>query len=310
MGSHWGRLRFRLVVAIAPAEVLLGRRWSLDGTASDDPVGEPGGGSALVPPIRSVDAGSRGAEVMSARTTIRVLGPVDIRTPTRVRAIGGHHVRALLAALVVGAGHAVPIDHLISVIWRDDPPATATNTLQSYVSQLRRLLGSDSIASIDHSYVLVLDRLDIDAQLFEADLRRAEERRDDHEECLAAVRSALSRWRGRPFGDLADDEPFALESYRLDELRLNAVELGLEAELALGRHELVIGELEATIREHPYREHLWRLLVDALVRGERRVEALRACAQLRHTLGEVGVTAGPWVLELEREILGAAPQED
>ena len=116
-------------------------------------------------------------------------------------------------------------------------------------------------------------------------------------------REALGLWRGRPFGDLADDEGFRLEAYRLDELRLVAMELSLEADLALGRHELVVGELESSVEEYPYRERLWLLLIEALALGDRRVEALRTCARLRDVLADVGIEPGAEVSALEHRIL-------
>ena len=232
----------------------------------------------------------------SARNTIRVLGPIDVSTPAGPVPVGGPRARALLGALVISAGHAVPIDHLCQVMWGDDQPRSAHNTLQSYVSQLRHLLGHEAVVLTDHSY-------ELDARDFERLLWRATDARDDAEERWRLSREALDLWRGRPFGDLADDEPFRLEAYRLDELRLTAMELNMSADLELGRHELVVGELESAVEEHPYREPLWYLLIDALARGGRRVEALRTCARLRHVLREVGVSPGAELDLHERRIL-------
>lgn len=114
-------------------------------------------------------------------------------------------------------------------------------------------------------------------------------------------------WRGAPFGELSDEEPFRLEAVRLDELRLAAMELSLESELALGRHELVVGELESAVEEYPYRERLWYLLIEALAQGDRRVEAIRACQRLRGMLAEVGLDATEELRRIEDEILGIAP---
>ena len=101
-----------------------------------------------------------------------------------------------------------------------------------------------------------------------------------------------------------------MEAYRLEGLRLAAMEMSIQADLALGHHELVVGELETAVRENPYREELWRLLIVALTQGGRRVEALRACNELRRTLGEIGVSLGPEFVELEQEILSGTTPED
>ncbi|MEX1280804.1 MAG: BTAD domain-containing putative transcriptional regulator [Acidimicrobiia bacterium] len=240
---------------------------------------------------------------MTDECTIRVLGPVDVVTPEGPRSVGGRQARAVLAALAVGAGHAVSIDLLQQTLWGDHPPASADNTLQSYISDLRRLLGNGAIVRVDHSYELEIDPRAIDAVRFEILLGQAVAAKDDPKECARLCREALGLWRGRPFGDLADDEAFRLEAYRLDELRLATMELSLEADLALGNHELVLGELEVAIEEHPYREHLWHMLIETLAEHGRRVEALRACQRLRNVLADVGVEAGDDLAVLEQRIL-------
>lgn len=234
---------------------------------------------------------------------IRVLGPIDVLTSTGPISVGGGRVRALLGALVVGAGHAVPIDHLQEVLWADDPPESADNTLQSYISHLRHVLGTEAIVLTDHSYELVAEPVHIDALRFESLLAQAIDSRCDPTECKRLSRDALHLWRGRPFGHLADDEHFMLEAYRLDELRLAAMELGLEADLALGHHELIIGELQVAVDEHPYHERLWHLLIEALAASGRRVEALRECTRMRKVLADVGVEVGDELIALETEIL-------
>ena len=181
---------------------------------------------------------------------IRVLGPIDVLGTSGVVAVGGRHARALLGALVVGVGHAVPIDHLREVVWGQDPPESVDNTLQSNVSHLRHVLGPDAIVRVDGSYELTTEPSNIDAVRFETLLADAAASSDDSER-RDFGRQALDLWRGRPFGDLADDEAFKLDAYRLEELRLTAMEICLEADLALGNHELIVGELEAAVEENP-----------------------------------------------------------
>lgn len=240
---------------------------------------------------------------------VRVLGPIDVMTPDGAVSVGGNRVRALLGALVVAAGHAVSIDHLQRVLWGDRPPRSADSTLQSYVSSIRHVVGPAVVVRSDHSYELDASAVQIDALQFERLLRSATEARVDPLESGRLAQQALGLWRGRPFGDLADHEAFNLEAYRLDELRLAAMELGIESDLALGRHELVVSELESAVEEHPYRERLWLLLIQALALGDRRVEALRACARLRRVLGEVGIEIGDEIAALERRILDGEAAE-
>lgn len=237
------------------------------------------------------------------RPLVRVLGPIDVLTADGERSIGGHQPRAVLGALVIGAGHAVRIDHLQWVLWDDSPPRAAEVTLQSYVSHLRHVLGPDSIVRADHSYELSTRAVDIDALLFERLVRQADAESVTPDRCLQQTREALGLWRGAPFGELADDEAFSIEARRLEELRLAAMELGLEAELEMGRPELVVGELEAAVAENPYREHLWLLLIRALAEGDRRVEALRACRDLRRTLGRLGLGVTAELGDLEQRVV-------
>lgn len=238
---------------------------------------------------------------------IRVLGPVDVVTPSGRAGIGGLQVKTLLAALVVSARRAVPVSSLTELLWRDDPPPAADNTLQTYISQLRQALGREAVVAVDHSYRLDVDPDQIDAVQFERLVSQASDERDEPERCRELCRDALRLWRGRPFGELADTGPFALEAYRLDELRLATMELMLESELALGRHELIVGELESAVVEHPYHEGLWYLLIEALDRSGRRVEALRTCTRLRHVLAKVGIEPGERLVELEQAILDGRP---
>ncbi len=240
---------------------------------------------------------------MQGNSMIRVLGPIEISTKDGTLAVGGRQSRALLGALVAGVGHAVSVDYLNDVLWGDSPSKSAGSRLQSAVSHLRSLLGDDAITHIDHAYRLNAEVEDIDALLFDSLLTQATMSRDEPETCRRLCRDALHLWRGRPFGDLADDEPFKLDAYRLDELRLVAMELCVEADLALGNQPLVIGELQAAVVENPYRERLWFLLIEALAGSGRRVEAMRACDRLRQTLAEVGMQASDELATVEKSIL-------
>lgn len=245
---------------------------------------------------------------MEGRFLIRVLGPIDIVTPDEHRRIGGRNLRAVLGALVTTAGRAVPIDVLRDVVWPDRAPPSADASLHTYVSRLRQVLGADVIERTDHSYRLAVTRAEIDAARFEDLVDEATRERDRPARCAELSRAALSLWRGVPFGDLFDAAAFELETFRLEELRVVAMELALGAEVDLGHHEIAAAELESAVREYPYREHLWFLLAEALRRDDRRVEALQACDRLRQVLAGAGLSPSAELVELERRI-AADPTE-
>lgn len=234
---------------------------------------------------------------------IRVLGPIDVVRDGRVVTIGSRQVRALLGALVVGAGRSVPIDLLEAAMWGEDHvPDTASDSLHTCVSRLRQLVGNETIELADHAYRLDVRRDQIDAMCFEDLFVAALDAADDPPLRRTRCRTALALWRGEPFGELSDAEPFRLEAMRLDQLRLSAMELALDAELALGRHAVVTAELESAVQEHPYRERFWHLLIEALIEGDRRIEAAGACRRLRRLLGDAGLEPGARLVELEHRL--------
>jgi len=150
----------------------------------------------------------------------------------------------------------LPRERLIDAIWGEDPPDSAPNSLQVYVHGLRRVLGAERIERSGSGYRIHVDPDELDVERFERHVRRAKEvlgaRPADAAEELG---TALALWRGTPLADLAD-EPVAAEVNGLEELHIAAIELRNDAELALGRHEGLVGELAALVAEHPYRERL------------------------------------------------------
>lgn len=244
---------------------------------------------------------------MTGRFLVRVLGPVDVLVGDDQHTIGSRNQRALIAALALGAGRAVPVHQLRDVVWGALPPPSADASLQTYVSRLRSVVGHEAIERVGDAYRLSVTRRQIDATVFEDLVDDASDARSDPERCAAVSRRALVMWRGQPFGDLGDDEAFRLEALRLDELRVAAMELALDAEIALGHHDVAAAELRSAVDEHPYRERIWYLLAEALRRDGRRIEALRTCDRLRHVLADAGLEPGPELGDLERRILGLDP---
>ena len=238
---------------------------------------------------------------------LRLLGPVRAARAGREISLGGPKQRAVLALLLLDAGRVVPADHLVEAVWRGSPPPGAAKTLRSYVSRLRALLGPDAaLVARGGGYVITADPGQVDAGRFERLMAAGQAALGAGEVAAAAgrFREALALWRGRALADVCEVEPLALESARLEELRLAAVEGRVEADLALGRHAEVTGELECLVAEYPLRERLWRLLVLALYRAERQADALAAYRRARALLaGELGLEPGEELRRLEQAVL-------
>ena len=240
----------------------------------------------------------------------RILGPLEISADGRMIEIGGPKQRALLAILLLRANELVPRDVLVHELWGERPPAGARGSLEVYVSRLRKALAAagngQAVVTRPGGYCLQLAGGQLDVDRFE---RLVAEGRsalagNAPEQAEASLRTALRLWRGNALGDLGC-EPFAqVETGRLEELRLGAVEDRIEAGLALGRHADLVSELEALVATHPLRERLRGQLMIALYRYGRQAEALEAYQAARRTLvEELGLEPGPALQRLERAIL-------
>jgi len=238
-----------------------------------------------------------------------LLGPLEFRGPDGHAPLGGVKQRAVLAVLVLDAGRVVTVDRLVAALWDQDPPPSARNTLQSYVSHLRRVVGP-ALRSRPGGYLLEAGPQDVDAGRFErllADGRAALEAGDPRG-AEPLLRAGLALWRGTALADFQGwafaDPPRA----RLEELRLVAHETAVAAALAAGRHREVVGEAEALLRANPLREHLRALLMTALYRDGRQAEALAVYRDGRAALDrDLGIEPGDELRHLERDILNQAP---
>jgi DNA-binding SARP family transcriptional activator len=239
----------------------------------------------------------------------RLLGPLEIRAGEDWLGIGAPKWRAVLAALLINAGQIVPADVLISEVWPDTPPAKAGNLISIYVLRLRRLVGdTDSTLLVTRApgYLLRLAPGDTDAQVFESLVR--EGRRayvaGDPERAAAQLAEALALWHGSPLADVPPTTLVETEAERLTELRLDAAELRVMAELACGSHAQVIPELRRLLADHSLRENLWLLLMRALDGAGRHAEALEAYGQARSVLAEeLGVDPGAELRQCYAELL-------
>ncbi|MEU4609743.1 AfsR/SARP family transcriptional regulator [Streptomyces umbrinus] len=243
----------------------------------------------------------------------RVLGPVCLepRTPSAPKQ------RAVLATLLVRAGAVVPAGALFDELWPDGPPRTAATTLQVYVSHLRKALtqggqGRGPLETRPPGYLLRVEPGELDLRLFEELLSRG---RAAFGACDFAAASrelteALALWSGPALSGVPQGEVLTAAAVRLDELRFEALELRIEADLRLGRHHEVTGELMELARAHPLREQLHCQLMEALRRAGRTTDALRAYRAVHRSLHEeLGVTPGPALVRLHARVLSSHASE-
>ena len=236
----------------------------------------------------------------------RVLGPVDVVRSGEPVPITGERQRAVLALLLLSRNEVVSTDRLIDAVWGADPPASAAHGIEVAVSNLRRQLTRDVVRTRPPGYLVPLTAGDLDVDIFGALVAEAAAARSRGEPAVAAstLREALALWRGDPLADVSS-APFALlECMRLEELRLSALEARIDADMERGLAAAVVGELRLLIESWPFRERLRELLMLALYRCGRQVEALEAYRDARRALVDnVGIEPGPALRRAEQAIL-------
>ena len=253
------------------------------------------------------------AEGGSAQLKFGLLGPLLVCRGETVLAVPAGKQRALLAALLLNVGRVVSADELIDVLWDTSPPVSARASLHNYVKRLRKALGDAGhrrISTHPHGYMISVEAGGLDAYRFEAlvDTARVAARTGSWAAVAARSRDALSLWRGHPLADVDSAVLEQREVPRLVEMRLQALEARVNADLHLGCHTEVIAELRHLAGAHPLREHLHGLLMLALYRDDRQAEALTAYQHARSVLvEELGVEPGTGLRELHQRILTADP---
>jgi basic membrane lipoprotein Med (substrate-binding protein (PBP1-ABC) superfamily)/DNA-binding SARP family transcriptional activator len=249
-----------------------------------------------------------------------VLGPLRVAAAVETRgrngttaeaSLGGPKQRLVLALLLAEPNRVVSLDRLVDELWGEDPPETARHTVQAYVSELRKLVGSvierDGAGYRIRASRDTLDTLDFEARVTEARARSA----SDPAGTAAELELALGIWRGRAFDGHPEQGALQVEAARLEELRLGVVEELMQARIAAGQYTDVIVELERLTRDHPYREELRALQMIALYRSGRQADALRAYQATAHVLGEeLGIVPSPRLRRLEEQILLQDPDLD
>jgi DNA-binding SARP family transcriptional activator/tetratricopeptide (TPR) repeat protein len=240
---------------------------------------------------------------------VLLLGLFELRDSRGVVALRRQKHRALVAFLALRPREVVSSDTLVEELWGGDPPKTARQALQNYVSLLRKQLGADTIETHASGYALNVESEQVDALRFEQLVHEARGA-EGAEERGRLLRAALGLWRAPAFADLLYEPFAATASRRLEDLRLVAGEELVDAELELGRHTVLISELEVLIRENPFRERLRGQLMLALYRAGRQADALRAYRDARDALAELGLDAGVQLRSLEQAILNQDPTLD
>ena len=258
------------------------------------------------------------------RVEIKVLGPLEV-------SVGGISIvptaskpSQLLAMLALNAGHVVTLAALSDEIWGYRPPRSGVPTLHTYILKLRRklqdaLVGKGDVTSKDilitrrSGYLLNVEPTDVDAVCYDrlsAEGRRAVNE-GDHDRASATLGEALRLWRGSSLSDVPVGPQLAIEAMRLEENRLGDLHLRIEADLRLGRHHQLLGELATLCARHPLLENFCAQHMVALYRSGRQIQALEAYRRLRSSMvAQLGVEPAPRVRQLHHGILTGQPVID
>jgi DNA-binding SARP family transcriptional activator len=239
----------------------------------------------------------------------RLLGPLEVIDGTSPLRLASGKQGALLAVLLLSANRIVGRDRIVDDLWGDEVPESAQKMVQIHVSQLRKALPEPRLHTRPPGYYLEVGEDELDLTNFERLVSEGRQALSEGDAGKAAelLWAALRLWRGPALAEFS--EPFARhEGARLEELRVAAVEWRIEADLALGRHGDVVGELETLIARHPPRERLRSQHMLALYRSGRHADALASYQTYRRALDdELGIEPSPSLKALEGSILRHEP---
>ncbi|MDQ1520494.1 MAG: hypothetical protein QOI55_1567 [Actinomycetota bacterium] len=231
-----------------------------------------------------------------------VLGPVEVRHDGQAVSLGGPQQRRILATLLADRGKVVAVERLVEAIWPDDPPDGARRTVMTYVSRLRLALGDGYVVTQDPGYRLDADDDAIDSARFERLVEQA--RRTPPTQAITIVDAALALWRGRAFGEFADEWWALPHATRLEELRIVAAEERAESLIAAGAYDRAVADLEGLVVAYPLRERFVAQLMKAHEASGRQADALRAYARYRDYLAEeTGLEPSEALRDLEASIV-------
>jgi DNA-binding SARP family transcriptional activator/pimeloyl-ACP methyl ester carboxylesterase len=243
----------------------------------------------------------------------RILGPLEVELSSGAIDVHSAKLQTVLGVLLLHANEVVSSERLIDELWGSRPPATAGKVIQTYVSQLRSLLGAEPITTQRPGYLLRVDKGGLDAERFRQMTAAGRRHAADGEidSAVYCYREALELWRGEPLTGVVFESFARNEVERLEEERIAAVMDRVDCELAAGRHDDVVPELELLVKRYPLRERLLVQLMLALYRSGRQADALAVHRETRERLrDELGIEPGPSVKRLERQILLQDPDLD
>ena len=246
-----------------------------------------------------------------AHMELRALGPLTVLQDGEELDLGAHRQKAVFALLLVHRNQALPADRMLEELWGDEA-AGKLNALRVYVSRLRDALqpdrernGDSVLHTVGAGYRLEVDDEHYDVAQFERLVTAGKGLLSaDPAGAAASLQSALELWRGPPFEDFSYDNFVQTEAHRLSEMRIDAIEDRVDADIATGLGGELVTELEVLRRQHPLRERLAAQQALALYRSGRPAEALRAIGRFRRHVGEeLGIDPSPRLLRLEEQIL-------
>ncbi len=249
-------------------------------------------------------------------TEFKVLGALEILNGDRICTPTAPKLRRVLALLLLCANQVVHIDYLIEELWGEEPPKSAVTQAQTYIYQLRKVFarekldepGRELILTKPPGYVLRVEPEQVDAFVFQRLVWQGRKclESGDAEAAAQVLRQALSMWAGPALADVTLGRVLAAHVVPLEEQRLRALELRIQADLCLGLHRELIGELRSLVDTHPLNEWFHGQLMTVLSQAGRRSEALQTYQDLRTTLnGELGLEPSPELQRLQHEVLTA-----
>jgi DNA-binding SARP family transcriptional activator len=239
----------------------------------------------------------------------RILGPVEVVEDGKPLPLGGPRQRALLALLLLHANEAVSMDRLIDELWGADAPASGPTAVQNQIARLRKVLGADRVETRQTGYAIQVEPDEFDLHRYRQLVDAAETAEPEQRSALLA--QAVALWHGSSLSSLPDAPFVAAESARLEGLRLAALEERIDADLELGRHADLVGELASLAARFPLQERLRGQLMLALYRSGRQAEALDVYRETRRMLAdELGLEPSQSLRELERAVLAQDPSLD
>ncbi|WP_406277158.1 AfsR/SARP family transcriptional regulator [Streptomyces sp. NBC_00191] len=254
---------------------------------------------------------------------IEVLGALSVREKGRSIAPSAPKPRQVLALLALNADQLVPVSQLVEELWGQKPPRSSRTTLQTYVLQVRDLIGEalaggpeegrsakSVLVTLPGGYRLETEGGTVDFREFERRAGAGYRAMDaeDYSQAAARLRDALSLWSGPALADVQAGSQIGMQIERLEEARLCALDQRIEADLRLGRHRELLSELTVLVSRYRTHESLHGQFMLALHRSGRRGEALNVYQRLRNTLvADLGLEPSAALGRLQRSILMAQP---